>query len=86
MAAREIKRPAGDVDGLRLLALGRIPRCRDCPRYHGLLAAYAAAGHSAERLPEAPKRCKHRVCRPMVARYDVAAGRGPRLPRRLIAS
>ncbi len=54
-----------DLDDLRLLALSRITRCANCPRYHALANAY----HSARKvtsMPPVPLECHHQVCAPLV--------------------
>lgn len=67
-----------DLDGLRLVALSRIPRCSGCPRFHALVAAHDG-GSARESLPEAPPYCTHRVCAPLAARWSSPeAGERPR--------
>lgn len=56
-----------DLDGLRLLALSRITRCSDCPRYHALAEAYRGIG-PVTGLPQVPLACGHQVCAPLVSR------------------
>ena len=58
----------GDIDGLRLLGLSRIPRCAECPRLHALQRAHGNGGvvHS---LPPVSQICVYRACAPMVARF-----------------
>ena len=57
-------------DGLRLLALGRVPRCGSCPRYHGLVALHAAAAAGRRALPEVPADCSYQFCAPLARRYE----------------
>ena len=56
-----------DLDGLRLVALGRIPRCATCPRLAVLAAARRGRAVTGP-FPEVPAACDHQVCAPMVAR------------------
>jgi hypothetical protein len=58
-----------DLDGLRLFALGRIPRCRGCARYHSLVAAQEAASRPRTKPPAVPGFCSHQVCAPLVDHY-----------------
>ena len=58
-----------EVDGLRLFALGRIPRCTDCPRYHALVRIHASGPVRMPALPEVPVACAHQVCAPLADRY-----------------
>ncbi len=62
-----------DLDSLRLIALGRIPRCRRCPRYAGLVDAHAES-RSSRALAAPPAHCTYQVCAPLAARYGPAAG------------
>lgn len=57
-----------DLDGLRLIALGRIPRCASCPRYRALVAQHTLDAPTAEAMPTVPGFCHHEVCAPLVAR------------------
>ena len=61
-----------EMDGLRLIALGRIPRCGDCPRYRALLAAERDEAVSAAPLPAIPAQCTWQVCAPLARRYEHA--------------
>jgi hypothetical protein len=56
------------LDSLRLVALGRIPRCSGCARFHALVAAHDG-GEVLSALPAVPARCRHEVCAPLAARY-----------------
>ena len=56
-----------DLDGLRLLALSRISRCFDCPRYHALAEAYRGIV-PVTGLPQVPLECGHQICAPLVSR------------------
>jgi len=58
-----------DLESLRLFALGRIPRCSDCARYHSLVAAQRGVSTIRARLPEVPECCSHQVCAPLVDHY-----------------
>jgi hypothetical protein len=62
-------RSVHDVDGLRLFALGRIPRCTDCPRYRALVRAHSSGAFRVAMLPTVPDGCAHQVCAPLVDRY-----------------
>jgi hypothetical protein len=57
-----------ELDGLRLIALGRIPRCRDCPRFRTLVVVRSRGGCLPATLPSVPAGCTHQVCAPLVAR------------------
>jgi len=56
-----------DEDGLRLLALSRIPQCSTCPRLAALRANHGE--RSARTVPDAPPACTYRFCAPLVRRY-----------------
>ncbi len=61
-----------DQDSLRLVALGRISRCTDCPRYRALVQKYHEyrAGRTSDTaLPAVPGYCRFQACAPMAARY-----------------
>ena len=62
-----------DLDSLRLIALGRIPRCTGCPRYRALVAVKDRGAAPAFGLPAVPADCHYQVCAPLVARFDAAA-------------
>ena len=73
MNRRETRPLEGEMDSLRLIALGRIPRCTHCPRYRAL-SLMERAGHPAvDRLPPIPENCTWQVCAPLVRRYERAA-------------
>ncbi len=71
--------PTDDIDGLRLLGLGRIPRCERCPRYAALCSGYLASkaehGRLLAVLPRVPDYCHSPYCAPLAVRYgrDAAA-------------
>ena len=69
MAGRVEKVRSDELDGLRLLALGRIPRCGVCPRYAALTDAHARGTRIRGRLPSVPECCTHQVCAPLVVRF-----------------
>ena len=60
----------GKTDGLRLFALGRIPRCGRCPRYYALSLPRARADRRPESLPAVPEFCRYQLCAPLAARYE----------------
>jgi hypothetical protein len=64
-----------DLDGLRLIALGRIPRCARCELYRGLLSMHAGAIDRPGSLPAPPEGCTHQVCAPLASRMAAAARR-----------
>ncbi|NIL99468.1 MAG: hypothetical protein GTN89_00545 [Acidobacteria bacterium] len=64
-----------ELDGLRLIGLGRVPRCSRCPRYADLVERYVN-GHAARtRLAEPALDCEHRHCDPLARRYEASAPR-----------
>ena len=60
-----------DMDGLRLIGLGRVPACAECPRYQDLVAAYTEPALRGSRLSAVPKNCAHAYCAPLARRYGV---------------
>jgi hypothetical protein len=56
-----------DEDGLRLLALSRIPRCAACPRLSALEVNHRRG--STGLVPDPPRDCTTRYCAPLVKRY-----------------
>jgi len=68
MAVRTRSHGTDDLDGLRLLALGRIPRCSSCPRFRSLVAAHERGFAVAGEPGAVPAHCRHEVCAPLVAR------------------
>ena len=58
-----------DMDGLRLIGLGRVPACSGCPRYHDIVAAYTQPALRGMRLSAVPKQCAHPYCAPLAQRY-----------------
>ena len=61
------RRP-NDLDSLRLLGLGRIPRCAACPRFRALLQIHRSAGQVVAPPPAPPEDCTYRVCAPLSLR------------------
>jgi len=60
-----------ELDDLRLIALGRIPRCAGCPRFQALREARRTLSpRSGIPLPAAPAFCTHRVCAPLADRCE----------------
>ena len=70
MAHRRDEFQTDDLDGLRLLALGRIPRCGSCPRLKALVDVHAREAKISGFLPDAPDHCTHQVCAPLIDRYE----------------
>jgi len=71
----------GKTDGLRLFALGRVPRCGRCPRYRALSRACASENQRRESLPPVPEFCTYQLCTPLAARYEgLVASSGARPP------
>ncbi len=69
----------GARTALTLFALGRIPRCRRCPRYHVYLND-RSFGSGQQVLPEVPPFCRYQVCAPLARRYEASgAGRERRV-------
>ncbi len=73
-----------ELDGLRLIGLGRVPLCARCPRYADLVNRYMEPRQPAARLAKVPAACVHPYCAPLAKRYDaspaqlaVAGRRGP---------
>jgi hypothetical protein len=63
-----------DLDGLRLIGLGRVPACAECPRYGDLVAAHHRQPAKREQpLASAPKSCMHAFCAPLARRYGAPA-------------
>jgi len=58
-----------DMDHLRLLGISRIPRCANCPRLPALAAAVKRGPGGCAPVPDAPRGCRHEVCRPLILRY-----------------
>jgi len=61
-----------ELDGLRLIGLGRMARCARCPRYADLAERYVDTRPAAERLADVPRDCTHPYCAPLAKRYDAA--------------
>ena len=70
MAHQRDKIQTDDLDGLRLLAMGRIPRCYGCPRFAALLDAHGRGDKVRGSLPDVPEHCTHQVCAPLVIRDE----------------
>ena len=66
MGQEAMPKPNCEINELRLFALGRIPRCNRCPRYHALVAADAGLPLLLPTLPPAPLFCSHQICAPLV--------------------
>ncbi len=64
-----------ELDGLRLIGLGRVPQCARCPRYADLVERYVDSRPADSRLAEAPAACEHRYCAPLAERYAGAPRR-----------
>jgi hypothetical protein len=62
-----------ELDGLRLIGLGRIPRCKDCPRFADLIESYVNPRQNEGRLASAPRGCAHQCCAPIARRYGAPA-------------
>jgi hypothetical protein len=69
-----------EMDRLRLVALGRIPRCGGCPRYKVMRTAVRSGVNVHGCLPVAPAGCTHEVCAPIALRYGLDARRDSDLP------
>ena len=61
-----------EKDGLRLLGLSRIARCRECRRFEALRIAWEGREPLNVPWPEAPRRCRQQVCAPLVRRFAAA--------------
>ena len=65
------------LDGLRMLGLGRIPLCADCPRYRQLRQAYRVSDRQQPRihslLAAPPGPCSVQYCAPLARRYTASA-------------
>ena len=72
MAQQRDRIQTDDLDELRLVALGRIPRCGNCPRFGALVDAHARRNTVRGLLPDVPEDCTHQVCAPLVMRYECA--------------
>ena len=70
MGVRTVAKATSDLDGLRLLALSRIPRCGGCERFRWLVEAHTGDRLPAAGLPPVPPTCRHQVCTPLVAHWD----------------
>jgi hypothetical protein len=58
-----------EKDGLRLLGLSRIARCRSCRRFEALRVAWEGREPLNAPWPEAPRNCRQQVCVPLVRRF-----------------
>ena len=82
MSRSERQGLTGKADGLRLFALGRVPRCGRCSRYRALSRARDRSVQRLEPLPAVPDFCTYQLCAPLSARYEesvAARGRGTAL-------
>ncbi len=61
------------LDGLRLIGLGRVPRCGRCPRYADLVERYVDSHARRAGLAAPAPECDHRHCDPLARRYGDAA-------------
>ena len=59
-----------ELDGLRLIGLGRVPRCKDCPRYASLVEEYVDPRPASAGLAAVPTDCEHCYCAPLPNRYE----------------
>ena len=57
------------LDKLRLIGLGRVPACAECPRYRDLVAVYKNPALCGTTLAAVPKGCPHAYCQPLAQRY-----------------
>jgi len=64
-----------ELDGLRLIGLGRIPRCKDCPRYADLVESYLDPLKHGAGLASAPAGCADQYCAPIARRYAASQPR-----------
>jgi len=62
-----------ELDGLRLIGLGRVPRCARRPRYAGLVKHYVDSRSALPQLARVPADCAHRYCAPLAKRYNATA-------------
>jgi hypothetical protein len=69
-----------ELDELKLIALGRIPRCARCPRYAALVADLDTPDTSGGRLPAVPLYCSYQICAPLAARFERIASSEPARP------
>jgi len=69
----ETRKFPGVGDGLRLLALSRVPRCQGCQRFGAMNSAGAAPGLRGLSLPAVPDFCTYQLCAPLATRYESAA-------------
>ncbi len=72
MSRAERQGLTGKADGLRLFALGRIPRCGRCPRYRGLSRGRDRTALRLESLPAVPDFCTYQLGAPLVTRYEAS--------------
>jgi hypothetical protein len=75
-----------ELDGLRLIGLGRIPLCARCPRYADLVDRYMGSQAPATRLAQVPEDCAHLYCAPLVERFDSSCPPQPAVVERRAAS
>ena len=60
-----------EMDGFRIVALSRIPRCAGCPRFEQIRAAYIRGGYRPAPVPASRIDCRHEVCAPLLPRLFV---------------
>ena len=60
-----------ELDGLRLIGLGRVPACGTCPRYRDLVARFMDPAGQPAVLAPVPGTCEHAYCTPLAERYGV---------------
>ena len=58
-----------ELDGLRLVGLGKINRCSGCPRYHSLVNAYLSGRESDVSVAPPRAGCPHHFCKPLAKRF-----------------
>jgi len=63
------------LDMIRLTALGRIPRCRDCSRHKTLSSRVETGVLTQSPLPAIPTKCTQLHCAPIAAKYGNHDGR-----------
>lgn len=59
-----------DIDGYRLLALSRIPQCKNCLIYRSLQNAHETRGIMSDPPPPVNMLCSHPYCAPLVTRFS----------------
>jgi hypothetical protein len=69
MTVRSAPESQVELDGLRLVGLGKISRCTGCPRYHSLVDAYSSGRDTKVDVAAARAGCPHHYCKPLAKRY-----------------